>query len=419
GDGKDVIMELTSATTDTTTNYGTDKIRFGTGITQANSLLFKAGNDLIIKFKDAAGNISTTDQIIINNQFAPNTNIYRIESLEFTNDSTSLDISNPANYSFTDIGVGGTEGDDIINLTSAFNGLVETFGGNDNINANFAADFNINSGSGNDSITTGSGNDTIQASDGNDYINSQSGNDTIDGGLGNDNIYAGSGNDTILGGSGNDNIYAEQGDDIIRGGLGDDNISGNNPNSGNDLYLYSQGDGNDTIFEGYTYESSNNTDTIRFDSTINKNNIIFVRENNDLIIKFKDSAGNISSTDSIRISQQLSEQNYHGLRIEKLEFTDTSGNIITADSLNISDPNNLPLELNNFGTSSNEGIYGSVFADTITGKAGDDTLVGNLGNDTYVYNLGDGKDVIMELTSATTDTTTNYGTDKIRFGTGI
>ncbi|NDD67716.1 calcium-binding protein, partial [bacterium] len=355
GDGKDTIMEESGNNTDTTTQYGTDRIRFGIGITQARTLLYKVGNDLIIKFKDSAGNISTTDQITINNQFASNGNVYRIESLEFNNGdttTTSLDISNPNNYSYTDIGVGGTAGDDSISLTSAFNGLVETFDGNDYINASYPADYNIDSGAGNDIIYTSGGNDTIKAGDGDDYIQAGEGNNNVDSGAGNDNITAGAGNDIIKGGDGNDIIYSGAGDDIISGGKGDDNISYNNSyvgNPGNDTYLYSKGDGNDIIAEGYSdyaswgyYSATNNNDTIRFDSTISKNDIILVRSGTNLIIKFKDSAGNISTTDSITINGQLSASS-PTIRIENIQFTDTAGNIITADTLNISDPNNLPL----------------------------------------------------------------------------
>lgn len=67
-------------------------------------------------------------------------------------------------------------------------------------------DFIINGLGGNDTITTGTGNDTINAGAGNDTITSGAGNDLINGGSGNDTIAAQAGADIITGGSGNDSI---------------------------------------------------------------------------------------------------------------------------------------------------------------------------------------------------------------------
>src|SRR5581483_589543 len=72
---------------------------------------------------------------------------------------------------------------------------------------------------GNDTITTGAGNDFISGDDGNDSINSGAGDDFVAGGLGADTINAGDGNDTIIN---NDHKSGSAADDVdvIDGGAG-------------------------------------------------------------------------------------------------------------------------------------------------------------------------------------------------------
>jgi len=157
--------------------------------------------------------------------------------------------------------------------------------------ANSANQNTILSGSGNDSlngsggidvIQGGSGDDRIDGNDGNDTIDAGANDDTIIGGLGNDDITGGTGVDTVVfegrtedivldlsavdvngyatatiggtetdiirqvenitGGDGNDNITGDLNDNILTGGLGDDNLDGG---LGNDTI--DGGDGNDTV----------------------------------------------------------------------------------------------------------------------------------------------------------------------------
>jgi Ca2+-binding RTX toxin-like protein len=104
--------------------------------------------------------------------------------------------------------------------------LIETGSGNDTITTSNTAS----------TVTTGAGQDTITGGDGNDSINAGADIDDIDGGAGNDEIYAGSGDDLVSGGAGNDTIYGEDGADTIDAGDGDNIVEG--------------GDGNDTITAG-------------------------------------------------------------------------------------------------------------------------------------------------------------------------
>ena len=99
---------------------------------------------------------------------------------------------------------------------------------------------------GNDDISNSTSNIAIYAKGGNDSIYNKGNTVTIDGGEGNDLIFNMSNYTTINGGAGKDYIY-NVGDSVtIGGGAGDDSIVLDNI-SENNLIIYKQGDGNDTI----------------------------------------------------------------------------------------------------------------------------------------------------------------------------
>ncbi|WP_306260413.1 LysM peptidoglycan-binding domain-containing protein [Pararhizobium sp. IMCC21322] len=92
---------------------------------------------------------------------------------------------------------------------------------------------NMNSGSGDDTITTGdadavlelgAGNDTAQAGSGNDEIHGEAGDDTLNGNLGNDTLIGGDGTDTLNGGDGDDRIVSDGQDTWIGGDGGWDTV---------------------------------------------------------------------------------------------------------------------------------------------------------------------------------------------------
>ncbi|BAZ50193.1 hemolysin-type calcium-binding protein [Nostoc sp. NIES-4103] len=98
--------------------------------------------------------------------------------------------------------------------------------GNDNINVTAANFASVNGGVGNDTITTGIGDDTLTGDDGNDSLNSGAGDDNLYGGYGNDTLNARAGNDYLSGGAGNDSLSAGAGNDSLYDGSGVDTISG-------------------------------------------------------------------------------------------------------------------------------------------------------------------------------------------------
>ena len=218
-------------------------------------------------------------------------------------------------------------------------------------------------------------------------------------------IYGGPGNDTLEGKGGNDTLY------------GGDQYSG----AGNDTYVFSRGDGQDTIIDNDA--TAGNVDTIRMKGVL-PSEVTMVREvgtsgsNNgvstNLLIQIK------NSNDQIRVSNHYLNASY---QVERVVFDD--GTVWTT-----SDFNNLPIvaaagvavgdAMANtlIGSPGADWLYGSSGNDTLIGGAGNDTLYGGdqyngYGNDTYVFSRGDGQDTIVDYdaTAGNTDTIQLTGID--------
>src|ERR1700754_864584 len=75
------------------------------------------------------------------------------------------------------------------------------------------------------------------------------GHDIMVGGAADDTFHGGVGWDFIDGGAGSDHLYGQDGNDILRGGRGNDFLFGG---LGNDTYVFTRGDGADTVLDDYT-----------------------------------------------------------------------------------------------------------------------------------------------------------------------
>ena len=110
-------------------------------------------------------------------------------------------------------------------------------------NSSSTAVYNITAGTGNDTIAAyGSGNNTIAAGNGNNNVTAGSGNNAISAGIGNDIIQAGNGNNTINAGDGNNSVTVGNGLNNIITGTGNDTII-----TGTGQSMISSGAGNDYI----------------------------------------------------------------------------------------------------------------------------------------------------------------------------
>lgn len=279
--------------------------------------------------------------------------------------------------------------------------------------------------------------------------------ESLDAGEGNDTIYAGGGDDFIQGQAGADYISGDNGDDTLSGGTGNDTIFGGN---GSDSYVFSAGDGKDTI---YPYDYSANpegVDTLVLHD-IDPANVVLEKKANDLLIKFLNSSDSIlivnyynGFSNSDQFSQIIFDNQVVWDRADINAAPQQSLGTSSADNLTgvtnspnqmygydgddalIGGASNDTLDggagndvLNSgsasdviFGQSGNDylsggqgddsldggqnadTIYGGSGNDTIIGGVGSDSLIGDAGNDTYVFSHGDGSDTIDTYDGVTT-----------------
>lgn len=80
----------------------------------------------------------------------------------------------------------------------------------------------------------------------------------------------------ISGGNKDDVLFGGSGNDTLQGGYGDDILIGK---TGNDTYIFGEDFGNDTIIE-----ENSDKNVIKFTNGISKDNLLFKKLNNDLVI---------------------------------------------------------------------------------------------------------------------------------------
>ena len=168
----------------------------------------------------------------------------------------------------------GTGGDDLFEIDSAHDTIVDAGAGTDTVrstvnftlrrhsdgddleNLFFAGDEgligvgnsadNMLAGNGGDNHLSGVwGHDTVHGLDGDDTIEGVNGDDWLFGMEGQDELSGGKGNDTLIGGAGDDLLTGEAGDDLLFGGTGTDTLAGG---EGADRFVVFSGkDGQDII----------------------------------------------------------------------------------------------------------------------------------------------------------------------------
>ncbi len=192
------------------------------------------------------------------------------------------------------------------------------------------------------------------------------------------------GNDVI---NGSDSVH-----DVIKGGLGDDDLNGSD---GNDIYLYSLGDGADTIYER---NSKGSLDQLVLGAGILTGDVTLARSSSDL----DDVTLSFSDGGSVFLDEQFNTPVEAG--VEEIVFAD--GTVWTQEDLKAM----LIASSQTSGADIIRGFDGR--DDTLQGGLGNDDLSGLKGDDTYIYNLGDGSDTISEGFI-------NGNADKLQLGAGI
>ena len=413
-----------------------------------------------------------------------------IKKLALTGDDT-----NNLLYGYDDINnvMNGLGGDDEI-WGGELNDTIYGGTGNDTISGD-KGDDTIYGGEGNDTINGGSGDDIIEGGKGDDVIKGGWGDDTyiFNKGDGNDTIadyedtdtlqlgegitkediivkhtsegtiikFKNSKNDSILFGrfgiervkfaSGEelssediekleligtdeaDTIFGNSDqDNLIIGGKGDDILSGSY--SGNNTFVYNQGDGADTIYAG-THENK-----IKFGKGINKEDLIVercvntdARDYDNLKISFRNSAG-----DSIMLTYIIKD-NINAQEIQTFEFAN-------GDKLNFGDIKRLSLigtdkneELRGYNDMDNEIkggdgndilIGGNGVNNILEGGSGNDTLRGCYdsygnpgismnGKNTFVFSRGDGNDMVENFKDNDLIKFKDMGSNEVKFNLNL
>ncbi len=116
--------------------------------------------------------------------------------------------------------------------------------GDDSIRG-FSGDDSLSGGDGDDTLRGASGDDTLVGGEGDDLLDGDSQNDLLIGGEGDDTLIGASGEDTLEGGDGDDLIDGASQEDVIWGGDGEDTVNGGSQDD-----LISGGDGDDYLDGG-------------------------------------------------------------------------------------------------------------------------------------------------------------------------
>lgn len=388
GDGNDSLYG--EAGNDTLNGgNGNDLLDGGEGVDQLNG---DAGNDTLIggKGNDILNGGVGADTYVFSlgdGQDTINTGDSGIDTIQFKGVSIDqiTNITRSANNLIIEYGNG-----DRITITNHFTTAAIGYIGFDNQQPITLQDFLNQQWGG---LTLGTSADTMTFANGDNLIYA---------GAGNDRITAGAGNDTLYGEAGNDSLVGGAGDDILIGGIGNDTLNGG---EGSDTYIFSKGDGQDTINTG-----DNSLDTIRFeDITIDQVRNIS-RTGNNLIIEY-------GTTDKITITNHFTTAamgyiafgNDAPITIQDFINQQWGGLTLSTGADNMTFANGDNLIYARAGNdritagAGNDTLYGEAGNDSLVGGAGNDILIGGIGNDTlnggdgsdtYVFNKGDGQDTI-------------------------
>ncbi|MGI9212211.1 MAG: hypothetical protein ACR2HF_07030 [Methylococcaceae bacterium] len=305
------------------------------------------------------------------------------------------------------------------------NGAGTTLTGIENVTLNTGLGkdtINLTAVSGNQTVYTNAGDDTVRLSGGQHESNGGDGNDLLSidfsssttalvrldqgygwwriqdsGGLNAVRYYgfesmeitAGSGNDRLYGLAGDDRIRAGAGDDVIEAGPGNDELTGGD---GNDIFRYApNGNGIDTI------KDANVGDTIRIinanltgpvqngGGTLTPNNQVEIQydQTSGLTTLYVGTDGNPGAEVLIQLEGRYETAAFK-LSGSDIRFMQGAATSQTSGGTQQGTDKNDTLN----GTSGNDELTGGLGNDRLEGKAGDDVLDGGPGNDTLIGGSG-------------------------------
>ncbi|RED43339.1 LamG-like jellyroll fold domain-containing protein, partial [Aestuariispira insulae] len=347
-----------------------DKVLFGEGISLADLLIRRNGNDLEIGIWqadfDTVGFDGLNDRITLKNFTDVNK---KVEQIRFA-DETELDLDSLLSV------YGVTADGAVTDLGKAMADLVEGSDAGDVLAGTNADD--VVGGTDFDEIILGrDGDDTLMSSNGFDTLIGGAGNDTVSyerheyGMLGSLDERDGFGDvirevENLYGSEFDDDLYGNEGDNIIDGQEGNDNLYGR---GGDDTII--GGTGNNLLVGGEGADTLDGGDGIDTASYILSGSKITVE---------------LGARPDLEGSGLGGEAEGDVLKsIENVEGSDHDDTITGNEEDNIL-----------WGRAGADTVNGGRGRDTLIGGAGNDLIDGGTGSDTYYFGRGGGQDVISD-----------------------
>jgi large repetitive protein len=242
-----------------------------------------------------------------------------------------------------------------------------TDGGTRSVTFAAVEDFTILTGAGDDTLTTGNGDNLLRSGGGNDTITTGHGDSRIESGAGNDTIQVGDGRNSVNAGIGNDTVTTGDGGNTVNAGSGDNTVT-----TGTGVDMVFTGGGNDTL------ETGGGADRVQVSGGIDT---LDAGVGQDLL---KVDYGHLAANVTGRLSAGSVVDGHSGLvadgagnsvsfsGVERFQITTGAGNddVRTGggrDTLS--------------GGQGSDFLFGNWGADVLTGGEGSDTLVGGGGED--------------------------------------
>lgn len=243
---------------------------------------------------------------------------------------------------------------------------------------------NLDGRNGNDVLAGGAGNDTLNGNGGNDTADysadptavsiNLAGGWADDGYGGHDNVWN---IENAIGSNYNDFIWGSWADNVIEGGQGDDWLQGG---GGNNTFVYSPGEGNDTIDD---FNNGFDQIHLRGFNVTDVSGLTILQAGSDTFIDFG-------------LGHSLTLNNFLAVDLDNSDF------IFTAPINLISGTNVSELLTGTagddriLGLRGDDSLVGGIGNDTLVGGVGDDALEGGLGSDRYEIALGEGFDTVIQ-----------------------
>ncbi len=234
----------------------------------------------------------------------------------------------------------------------------------------------------------------------------------VDGGDGADILTGGDGVEMLRGWSGDDRIFGGNGNDLLIGGAGNDWLEGGD---GADRYVFGRGFGLDTIDNRDTDAPGAMPDVVAFDSGIQRSDLYFTRDGDDLVI------GLVAAPDRLTIKAYLSGG---GTTPAAVDLVTMQGAALNVAAVLAAITNPVPGVNAGYGidgTAGNDFIVGqnAIGWEHIKGKEGNDILLGGLGAFEDELNGGPGDDILDGRADGAADALFGgYGADTYVYGRG-